>query len=319
MADRDLVRLGYDDRWYPMPPQSGLLPLVDRAQEQLVHIRELVDRLGVEYQRVHEGHRAEEMVRFVEGAAAVRACITEVHATARSEVMAFSRTVPGLDGAADPLSTPGGRPSRGDGSPGRESAPAADILDHAGQRAMAPHNDGSPARLRRRVVIERAGLEALGAYRPLTDAVPRPAMAGATYFRVAERLPVRLCIADRSVALLPLAADGAPPDPVLLVIRPSSLLEALVTLFDAVWSAAVPLAGSAAHQPRSDFDLRILALLVTGSTDAAMARALGVAVRTVQRHIAAMQRDAGVDNRVQLVWYAARHGWLDDGYDSDPA
>jgi hypothetical protein len=51
---------------------------------------------------------------------------------------------------------------------------------------------------------------------------------------------------------------------------------------------------------------------VSGSTDAAMARSLGVAVRTVQRHVAAMQREAGVDNRIQLVWLAARHGWLDD-------
>jgi DNA-binding NarL/FixJ family response regulator len=59
-------------------------------------------------------------------------------------------------------------------------------------------------------------------------------------------------------------------------------------------------------------------MLVSGSTDAAMARSLGVAVRTVQRHVAAMQREAGVDNRIQLVWHAARHGWLDELPDGRP-
>jgi len=98
----------------------------------------------------------------------------------------------------------------------------------------------------------------------------------------------------------------------LLVIRPSGLLDALTTLFDTLWAAGVPLVRPDPEHPRNALRLRILAMLVSGSTDAAMARSLGVAVRTVQRHIAAMQRAAGVDNRVQLVWHAARHNWLDD-------
>jgi DNA-binding CsgD family transcriptional regulator len=130
--------------------------------------------------------------------------------------------------------------------------------------------------------------------------------------RVAGRLPARLGIADREVALLP-PPDGDDADPVMLVVLPSPLLDTLTALFDAVWAGGVPLVRRPdAQQPRSALRSRILAMLVSGSTDAAMARSLGVAVRTVQRHVAAMQREAGVDNRIQLVWHAARHGWLDD-------
>ncbi|MBY8880529.1 hypothetical protein [Actinacidiphila acidipaludis] len=255
LALRGLVRRGDDGRWYPLPPQSEFLPLLSRAQEQLRRGRELLDRLGLEYQRVHEGRRADEIVQVVEGASAVRRQVEDLHAAVREEMLVFARA-------------PGDGPA-GDGGP--------------------PIRRG----VRSRVVVERDGLDA-------------GAVLGATHLRVADRLPVRLSIADRSQALLPLAADGPLCDPLLLVVRPSGLLDALVTLFEAVWAAGVPL--GTAHSP---LRLRILGMLVGGSTDAAMARALGVAVRTVQRHISAMERAAGVDNRIQLVWHAARHGWLD--------
>jgi DNA-binding CsgD family transcriptional regulator len=159
--------------------------------------------------------------------------------------------------------------------------------------------------VRSRVVVERAAVEkdpeGMGG---ALDGLPPGA-----HVRVVDRLPVRMWVADHAVALVPLAADALPPDPVMLAIGASGLLDALVMLFEGVWSGGVPLVrpggGSAGLQER------ILAMLVMGSTDAAMARSLGVAVRTVQRRIAAMQRSAGVDNRIQLVWHAARNGWLD--------
>jgi DNA-binding CsgD family transcriptional regulator len=255
LAHRGLVRRSADGLWYPLPPQSEFLPLLSRAQEQLRRGRELLDRLGVEYQRVHEGRRAGEIVQVVEGAAAIRKQVEDLHAEVREEMLVFARapgTAPALCGA------PGMR-----------------------------HG------VRSRVVVERDALDAGGVF-------------GAAHLRVADRLPVRLSIADRTRALLPLDAGDPPSDPLLMVVRPSGLLDALVTLFESVWAAGVPLG-----TPHSPLRLRILGMLVGGSTDAAMARALGVAVRTVQRHISAMERAAGVDNRIQLVWHAARHGWLD--------
>ncbi|MEU6852657.1 hypothetical protein ABZ901_22370 [Actinacidiphila alni] len=303
LAGRGLARQGRDGRWYPVPPQSTLLPLVARAQEQLRRGRELLDRLGVEYQRVHEGHRAEEIVRVVEGQAAIARWAEQLHASAASELMAFVRTE--KEGV--------GRPGAGDGGGDALADPLA--CGHA----TAPG-------VRRRVVFERAGFESMDLESPAAlAALDPPGARQQAYVRVTDRLPVRLCVADRSLALLPLPADGRPPDPVMLVIRPSGLLDALVALFESVWAGGVPVGRLDASSPpvrtdaggpRSALQSRILAMLVSGSTDAAMARALGVAVRTVQRHIAAMQRDAGVDNRIRLVWHAARHGWLDDGYEA---
>ncbi|MDX6354863.1 MAG: hypothetical protein QOF98_1766 [Streptomyces sp.] len=288
LAARELVRLGRDDRWYPLPPHAGLLPMVSRAQEQLRRGRELLDRLGVEYQRVHEGYRAEEIVQVVEGAAAVRERIARTHAEAHRELMVFARPQGKSEewAGGDPLAWPDAE---------------ADPYDGPGERVS---ERGVPPRPRHRVLVERSGLEELG----VLDSV----VAGADYVRVAERVPVRMCVADRSLALVPLAADAGPPDQVLLVIRPSGLLDALATLFETAWATGVPLVRADPEHPRSALHLRILAMLVGGSTDAAMARSLGVAVRTVQRHIAAMQRAAGVDNRLQLVWHAARHDWLDN-------
>jgi DNA-binding CsgD family transcriptional regulator len=294
LVARELVRLGRDNRWYPLPPHAGLLPLVSRAQEQLRRGRELLDRLGVEYQRVHEGYRAEEVVQVVEGATAVRERIARTHAEARSELMVFAR--------------PQGKPEQGLSDAGTETVEWIGGDPLACPEAGAdPY--GEPAGVergvppRRRVLVERAGLETPGAFESVT--------AAAAYVRVTERVPVRMCVADRELALVPLAADAAPPDPVLLVVRPSGLLDALLTLFETAWATGVPLVRPDPEHPRSALHLRILAMLVGGSTDAAMARALGVAVRTVQRHIAAMQRAAGVDNRLQLVWHAARHDWLE--------
>lgn len=167
-----------------------------------------------------------------------------------------------------------------------------------GPGLLAADHALSGAGVGRRVLVERGAL----------DVGPGDVGPGAEGVRVrmVERVPVRMCVADRSVALLPLADDARQPDPALLVVRPSGVLDGLVALFESLWAAAVPLG-----PPDSGVRLRILGMLAGGSTDAAMARALGIAVRTVQRHIAALQRAAGADNRVQLVWHAARHGWLD--------
>jgi DNA-binding CsgD family transcriptional regulator len=263
LAARGLARRGADGCWYPVPPHTGFRPLLTHAQEQLRLGRELLDRLDAEYQRVHQGHRADEVVEVVAGGAAVARTVARFAAAARREVGSFV--------------------------PGPAAAPRPPV----------------PAGVRRRVVFERAGLEAAGAFGPPGDPL--------TAARVTGRLPARLEIADREIALLAPPEDAG-PDPVLLVVAAGPLLDALAALFDAVWAGAVPLGRRAeSQQPRSALRLRVLAMLVSGSTDAAMARSLGVAVRTVQRHVAALQREAGVDNRLQLVWHAARHGWLDDG------
>jgi DNA-binding NarL/FixJ family response regulator len=71
----------------------------------------------------------------------------------------------------------------------------------------------------------------------------------------------------------------------------------------------VPEAGTSQSTPTT-LDLRILSLLLLGSTDAAIAKQLGLGLRTVQRRVAHMMELAGVTTRLQLGWQAHRRGWL---------
>jgi DNA-binding NarL/FixJ family response regulator len=56
-------------------------------------------------------------------------------------------------------------------------------------------------------------------------------------------------------------------------------------------------------------DAQMLALLLAGLTDQAVATQLGTSLRSVQRRIAALMDRAGVNTRIQLGWHASRNGW----------
>jgi len=137
-------------------------------------------------------------------------------------------------------------------------------------------------------------------------------------------------VADRSVALVPLS-DGAHSGaggPVAMYVRAPGLIRLLIGLFESVWERAVPVRlvsadGTPADGTRAtgieaegspteptDLDLRILSLLMLGSTDAAIAKQLGLGLRTVQRRVAHMMELAGVSTRLQLGWHARHRDWL---------
>jgi hypothetical protein len=137
--------------------------------------------------------------------------------------------------------------------------------------------------------------------------------------RMHQELPTKMLIADRSTAMLPL-----PPDPVLgpraVVVHAGGLLPALNALFDHYWAASIPLplddttveirTDRSGSRGLSGDDRRILSMLLAGATDVAVARQLGLSVRTVQRRVAEMMAAAGVVTRIQLGWFAARNGWV---------
>jgi DNA-binding NarL/FixJ family response regulator len=106
------------------------------------------------------------------------------------------------------------------------------------------------------------------------------------------------------------AAAGA-----ALVVHPSGLLEVLNRLFEGLWQRAPPLrlptAGaqpaSRLHCPPRD-DERLIALLLSGLTDEAIARRLGIGYRTAERRIAELMGRLGAHTRFQAgVQAAFRH------------
>ncbi|MFI0739001.1 winged helix-turn-helix transcriptional regulator [Streptomyces sp. NPDC021100] len=169
---------------------------------------------------------------------------------------------------------------------------------------------GHPVRrehpVRHRTVVDRAGS-------PLH--VPIPAGAGTHQVRIADRVPAELFLADRREALLVLPSGSA--GPAALVVGEGELLDSLAALFETVWHEARPLPpvedAPLPLPPASDVpdatDLAVLSLLLSGLTDASVAKQLGLGLRTVQRRVKRLMELAGVTTRLQLGWKAAERGW----------
>ncbi|SCF04154.1 Sugar-specific transcriptional regulator TrmB [Micromonospora coriariae] len=132
--------------------------------------------------------------------------------------------------------------------------------------------------------------------------------------RLAPSVPTKLAVADRTLALLPLVLTDAAQDAAVLV-HPCALLDALVALFEGVWSTASPLGLSGAGEVTargeiSHEDRKLLSLLVAGMTDETAGARLGMSRRTVVRRVQHLMETAGAQSRLQLGWRARERGWL---------
>ncbi|MFJ8577435.1 helix-turn-helix domain-containing protein [Micromonospora sp. NPDC093277] len=135
------------------------------------------------------------------------------------------------------------------------------------------------------------------------------AVAAGEQARVHTDVPLKLAIGDRSVALLPLASERAVD--AALVIRAPMVVSALVKLFEMLWMQATPLPAWDPERPATggdELDLRLLGLLATGLKDEAIARELGVSVRTLGRRSSALLAALGARTRFQAGLQAGRRG-----------
>ncbi|WP_406389912.1 helix-turn-helix domain-containing protein [Streptomyces sp. NBC_00887] len=130
--------------------------------------------------------------------------------------------------------------------------------------------------------------------------------------RVLNQVPLKLVIVDRAAALVSLRAEEAQLPQVALLIHPGPLFEALLALFEMVWATALPLDPVSDQGPLTQPDAQMLTLLLSGLTDEAIARQLGMGKRTVNRRVHSLMDQAGVSSRMQLGWQAARLGWITD-------
>ncbi|HEU5475066.1 MAG TPA: LuxR C-terminal-related transcriptional regulator [Actinophytocola sp.] len=127
--------------------------------------------------------------------------------------------------------------------------------------------------------------------------------------RVLTGVPMKLVIADRRLGLAP---HDAGHTETAVLIRASALLDGLVTLFETLWEQATPLwpqrRWPPAGDPLSNRDQQLLALLAAGLTDQAIARRLGVALRTVERRVRHLMDGLGARTRFQAGLRAAVRG-----------
>jgi DNA-binding CsgD family transcriptional regulator len=155
--------------------------------------------------------------------------------------------------------------------------------------------------VRFRNVYARSALEVPGAPEML-----RLSTEAGWICRVYPDVPMKMVIVDERAALLPISPTGV--DGALLVRSPV-IVAALRGYFELLWNAAVPVTGEPTKlSPEQD---QILRLVLTGMTDAAIARHLGISERTVRRHVGALQETLRANNRVTLAANAVREGWVD--------
>lgn len=180
---------------------------------------------------------------------------------------------------------------------------------------VVPHRDnvaevaGLHRGVRYRVILDRAALVQPEMMQDVISSI-----AAGQEIRVIDKVPTKLFIVDGELAMLPL--HRRVNTAASMLVQSCGLLDALIALFEALWDQAYPLlpnaTGDGLVETRRDLDeidTQILALLLTGMTDAAVAGQLGTSRRTVQRRIHELMVKAGAETRIELGWYAAHKGW----------
>ncbi|WP_026178984.1 helix-turn-helix transcriptional regulator [Streptomyces hokutonensis] len=262
-------------RWVAAPPGVALGALLTQQRHELEKAELAAALLAEEYRAAAAETAAHDLVEVVTGAAAVTRRFLQLQLGASDEVCALVT-----------------------GNPVAVTGMENDAEEQAAGRGV-----------RYRVVLERAVLDLPDGRTELAAALGR-----GEEVRVVDRVPTKLVVADRTLALVPLTSHTA--EPAALVVHASGLLELLCGLFESVWRDAHPLrlgaSGAAEQEPDGPdgTDLEVLSLLLAGLTDASVAKQLDLGLRTVQRRVKRLMELTGVTTRLQLGWHAYERGWV---------
>ncbi|MFE3451933.1 hypothetical protein ACFXJ8_23730 [Nonomuraea sp. NPDC059194] len=259
------------DRYVASAPDVALRAMLVQRHDELRRTELAVSELTELYRRAAGGRTVSDLVEVVTGAGATRQRFEQLQRGAEHEVLAFVTESPMVMSAEENLAE-----------------------DAAVRRGV-----------RYRVIIERAVLDQPGGLRRAELAT-----AQGEEIAVVDSLPMKLVIADRSVALVPLTSAGQEPGAV--VVHASGLLDALISLFDWAWDRAGALHLAPGEKPGgiAASDAKILALLFAGLTDEAVAKQLGLSPRTVQRRVRHLMDLSGAVTRLQLGRHATERGWV---------
>ncbi|MFF4972250.1 helix-turn-helix domain-containing protein [Streptomyces sp. NPDC001083] len=262
-------------RWVAAPPGVALGALLTQQRHELDKAELAAALLAEEYRAQATEPAVHDLVEVVIGAAAVSQRFLQLQLGASEEVCALVT-----------------------GTPVAVSGTDNDAEEQAAGRGV-----------RYRVVLERSVLDEPTGVTELSAALGREEQV-----RVVDKVPTKLVIADRTLAMVPLTAPAS--QPAALVVHASGLLELLSGLFESVWREALPLRlgsrGFVEQGPDGPdgTDLEILSLLLAGLTDASVAKQLDLGLRTVQRRVKRLMELTDVTTRLQLGWHAYEKGWV---------
>jgi DNA-binding CsgD family transcriptional regulator len=274
LADKRLVSRN-GEHYVPARPDVALGSLLVQGQSDLERARSAVVELAEQYRGSARRRNSAQLIEVVVGADAIRQQALSLQRDAREEVLWFCRS--------DPIAM------------------------------AAAENDEEFAALQRgvqyRALYETALLEQPGGTAGIVEGIRAGEVA-----RTIANLPIRLALADRSIALCPLATDDTTGEPTAALILGSSLVIAFLALFESYWDRGVPVRIDASpwNGPLSGDEKQLLSLLVAGVSDQAIATHLRVSHRTVQRRLQDLMHRAHAHSRTQLAWQISKLGWLDD-------
>ncbi|MFF7854424.1 helix-turn-helix transcriptional regulator [Streptomyces sp. NPDC007904] len=147
-------------------------------------------------------------------------------------------------------------------------------------------------------------------YSPEKRAYVEQLSKGRVEYRTIDEVVERLIVCDETVAFIPTRDDQQ----VALEIRQPGLVRYLIKVFEFMWSRSVPLTAGAPYETApggiTDIQHSIAKLLVEGHVDEAIARRLGMNVRTCRAHIAKLAATLGSGSRAQLGYLIAQSGIL---------
>lgn len=286
-------------RWAALPPRSALTALLAQRRQELAEWERHLDELATAY-RASVGRDADVRTEVVSGSRDVEATYRQIVESATSELLHLVKP-PFL--AVDP----------------DVADPVAEIADPGGPEVEV------------RSVYESE---------TFTDPVSLETALqgrGTARLRLSSRVPFKLVVVDRRVAMLPVGGPDA-GDASLVVYAPA-LVGALAELFERVWDSAVPqelwrshdlpllvdgvgsdgdmLDGRQAHEggpapvERATLTPRarsILDLMAGGLTDEAIGRALDISRRTVQSEVSHLAELLGARTRFQIALLASEQG-----------
>jgi sugar-specific transcriptional regulator TrmB/DNA-binding CsgD family transcriptional regulator len=279
LADRGLIASLPDRpvRYTALPPEHAIEVLLLASERDIQRVRSLAPRLTEQHRQALAAQDSASLIEVITGAAAVARCGQQLFRRADKEIR------------------------------GIDAPPYAQSSD--GQRVNSSVAIGAERdRVRIRFIHGRAELDEAG-----TAARVEADIAAGEEVRFLPTAPLKMIIADDQAALIPLVTTPQVLDSCILV-RPSSLLDALCTLFETLWAQAQPYlpdqAGRAdGNRFVSEEERRIISLLGVGLSDEAIARQLGIGYRTVQRRVQAVLARLGAASRFQAGVLAASQGW----------
>jgi len=260
-------------RYIAAPPELAVEALVVQRQADLERARSMINQIKEQSLQATEETHGEQVVELITSRPALDQAIRQLVQTVKTDLMTFQR---------------------------------APVLYSEG----FPGSDGNlrlPSGVRARSISDAEFLALPRAF----DSLRRDRESSGEEQRVFPVLTVKMIVADKRIGLIPL--DSSNPGSSVLLVRASSLLDSLCTLFELIWERSTPIVLGADGQlgcgvciPNlSDAARQVIPLLAAGLNDKAIAYEAGISINTLTRRIAELMKCFDTRTRFQLGWQAA--------------